>query len=655
MTKPTINPDLEVERRNASFNVSKMTEFLHGGVQQLKRVKQIKKQLLGEKIFGITSNGKSAEEIYDLSVKKNVILFELVAKYNWNIDDLTIAHELLTTGLPLSLQIMMFIPTLERLCTDEQKQKWLPLAKSYKLLGTYAQTELGHGTNIRDLKTRADFDQENNQFVLNNPFPDGIKWWPGGLGKTMNCAIVLASLYVDNQYKGLEAFLVPIRDMETHEPLLGVQVGDIGPKMGLLGSDNGYLILKNVRIPRTNMLMKYSEVDRNGRYIQHGDPKANYGAMTLLRSGFVRISALGLQAAATISGRYSCVRRQGHLDSKGEEVKVMDYVTQQYKITGNIVNAYALTLISMSTADYYHKVFQEISVDNWTNLLELHTITCGLKAFCSEISSDGIEVSRRACGGHGYLASSGLSNLYVDHLPVVTVEGENTILYLQVARYILKKVSSFALKGEGLPPSLQYVSEPTNGPISIETLTGLCKILQIRSSFQAKRVAEKFQNLLMSGENQGIAWNKCSQELVNAAKAHVECIGADMFMRAFQKSSTIYPDLVPMLEKLLKVYFYQRILEGAIDYVESGAVTIKNLDVIRERHCEYLTSLRKDVIPLVDAFDMEDEQLKSAIGCYDGWAYDRLYNEAQISPLNKLQVQPAFQKYIKPLQIKSKL
>lgn len=115
------------------------------------------------------------------------------------------------------------------------------------------------------------------------------------MGKTVNCAIVLANLYIDNEYKGLEAFLVPIRDMDTHEPLPGIQVGDIGPKMGLLGSDNGYLFLKNVRIPRKNMLMKYSEVNRNGQYSQHGDPKANYGAMTLLRSGFVRVSALGLQ------------------------------------------------------------------------------------------------------------------------------------------------------------------------------------------------------------------------------------------------------------------------------------------------------------------------------------------------------------------------
>ena len=29
--------------------------------------------------------------------------------------------------------------------TDEQREKWLPLAKSYSILGAFAQTELGHG------------------------------------------------------------------------------------------------------------------------------------------------------------------------------------------------------------------------------------------------------------------------------------------------------------------------------------------------------------------------------------------------------------------------------------------------------------------------------------------------------------------------------
>jgi len=39
----------------------------------------------------------------------------------------------------------MFIPALENQATPQQKEKWLPMAMNYEIIGTYAQTELGHG------------------------------------------------------------------------------------------------------------------------------------------------------------------------------------------------------------------------------------------------------------------------------------------------------------------------------------------------------------------------------------------------------------------------------------------------------------------------------------------------------------------------------
>lgn len=71
----------------------------------------------------------------------------------------------------------------------------------------------------------------------------------------------------------------------------------------------------------------------------------------------------------------------------------------------------------------------------------------------------------------------------------------------------------------------------------------------------------------MTGEKQGDVWNKCSQELVNSAKAHVECIGAHMLMEAFKKAVNEYSELIPMLQKLLVLYFYQRILANAVDFI----------------------------------------------------------------------------------------
>lgn len=48
-------------------------------------------------------------------------------------------------------------------------------------------------------------------------------------------------------------------------PLLGITVGDIGPKMGLEHIDNGFLQLNHVRVPRENMLSRFAEVRCLGR------------------------------------------------------------------------------------------------------------------------------------------------------------------------------------------------------------------------------------------------------------------------------------------------------------------------------------------------------------------------------------------------------
>lgn len=45
----------------------------------------------------------------------------------------------------MGLHFVMFTPTLYSQCDPQQARKWLPLADSYQAVGTYAQTELGHG------------------------------------------------------------------------------------------------------------------------------------------------------------------------------------------------------------------------------------------------------------------------------------------------------------------------------------------------------------------------------------------------------------------------------------------------------------------------------------------------------------------------------
>ncbi|KAK6010332.1 hypothetical protein OSTOST_24642, partial [Ostertagia ostertagi] len=47
------------------------------------------------------------------------------------------------SGYPLALHGIMFIPTLQAQCADDQMH-WLEKAMTKQIIGTYAQTELGH-------------------------------------------------------------------------------------------------------------------------------------------------------------------------------------------------------------------------------------------------------------------------------------------------------------------------------------------------------------------------------------------------------------------------------------------------------------------------------------------------------------------------------
>lgn len=63
---------------------------------------------------------------------------------------------------------------------------------------------------------------------------------------------------------------------------------------------------------------------------------------------------------------------------------------------------------------------------------------------------------------------------------------------------------------------------------------------------------------------------------------------------------------------------------------------------------ELLAAIRPNAIGLVDSFDIVDEVLSSALGAYDGNVYERLFAEAQKSPLNAEPVNKSFHLYIKP-------
>ena len=94
--------------------------------------------------------------------------------------------------------------------------------------------------------------------------------------------------------------------------------------------------------------------------------------------------------------------------------------------------------------------------------MQLHSLSCCLKAIVSADTAAGIEQLRLSCGGHGYMTASNLPGLYGLATAVCTYEGENTVLLLQTARYLVKSWKQ-AMDGEPLPESVEYLNEAAKG------------------------------------------------------------------------------------------------------------------------------------------------------------------------------------------------
>lgn len=78
--------------------------------------------------------------------------------------------------------------------------------------------------------------------------------------------------------RGLHVFIVPIRDPNTHLPLPGVTIGDMGEKIALNGVDNGFIIFDKYSISRSCLLNRTADVTEDGKYmLAVKDEKKRYG------------------------------------------------------------------------------------------------------------------------------------------------------------------------------------------------------------------------------------------------------------------------------------------------------------------------------------------------------------------------------------------
>ncbi|KAF3601346.1 hypothetical protein F2Q69_00034363 [Brassica cretica] len=460
--------------------------------------------------------------------------------------------------------------------------------------------------------------------------------------------------FIDYMYD--YGFIVQLRSLEDHSPLPNIIVGDIGTKMGngaYNSMDNGFLMFDQVRIPRDQMLMRLAKVTREGKYVPSDVPKQlMYGTMVYVRQTIVADASNALSRAVCIATRYSAVRRQFGAQNGGIETQVIDYKTQQNRLFPLLASAYAFRFVGEWLKWLYTDVTARLQASDFSTLPEAHACTAGLKSLTTTATADGIEECRKLCGGHGYLWCSGLPELFAVYVPACTYEGDNIVLQLQVARFLMKTVSQL---GSGKAPvgttaymaRAQHLLQCRSGVQKAEDWLNPAVVVE---AFEARalRMAVACAKNLSKFENQEQGFSELLAELVEAAIAHCQLIVVSKFIAKLEQDIG-GKGVKKQLNNLCYIYALHILHKHLGDFLSTNSITPKQASLANDQLRSLYSQVRPNAVALVDAFNYTDHYLNSVLGRYDGNVYPKLFEEAWKDPLNDSVVPDGYQEYIRPL------
>ncbi|RPB20623.1 acyl-CoA oxidase [Terfezia boudieri ATCC MYA-4762] len=563
-------------------------------------------------------------------------LLQLRKLHNWSQEEYREALSLSDDKLPTTLHEIAFINIIYSQGTNEQREQWLPRCQRLEFVGCYAQTELAHGSNVQGLLTTATYDYEDgrDEFIIDSGGIEGAKWWIGGAGVLANFALVQAILKVPRRGEGVESlgphlFLVPIRSLTTHLPLPGVTVGDIGPKAygGFAGMDNAYIKFDNVRIPRTNMLMRFAELARGGKYTKAKHDKISYGSMVAMRARMPENMGWVLGKAVTTAIRYCVIRRQftspGELG--GNEIQVIYYASVKHRLFPLLAQSYAFIVCGRELQNRYTQMQEALVSRGDTSMLpEIHSLSIALKVATTNDAVKGMEVARRAMGGHGFSWMSGVGVWWANSTASQTYEGDNYVIAQQTARGLLKhlqrlhQAKAVGEKDYELPPSSGYLNLAARSFWLNPSV--ILSLLSSRAAYLLGQLA-----LAISTSPQK-SWTDHSFATFALCRAHAELYLASTFFSILSSR----PDIPPPVYTLVLIYSLHTITSSLSDLLESETLTPSNARELRYVYDWILMEglSVSDVVSLTDAFGFRDWEV-GVLGGKEGRVYEQMWDEVQ--------------------------
>jgi acyl-CoA oxidase len=561
----------------------------------------------------------------------------------------TLAFGDLSVVVKVGVQFGLFGGAILQLGTRPHHDAYLDDLIHGRLLGCFAMTESGHGSNVQALGTTATYDAGTGEFVIDTPDDRARKDYIGNAALHASHAVVFAQLVVGEESHGVHAFVVRIRD-ERGDAMPGVRIEDCGPKIGLNGVDNGRLWFDSVRVARTDLLDRYAVVTEDGRYFSDIE-NANRRFFTMLGTlvqGRVCVGGAAVNAskvALAIAVEYAQRRRQFGNPGSGTEEVLLDYGMHQRRLFPLLARTYALHFAQERVAADLHTAFSDIEEEGAAELARraLESRAAGTKAMGTWHASRTIQECREACGGAGYLSVNRFDALRADTDVFTTFEGDNTILMQLVAKGLLTdyKDSFEDLDQIGLvrfvaSTAVETVLERTNARSILERLRDVVpvggrgaeedpdlldsryhlELLTWREEHLLASLARRLKRGIDAGTDPAQVFSRCQDHVIGAAHAHVERIVLEAFL---DKIATV--EAGPnrdALTLLCDLYALSCVESDRGWFLEHGRLSNARSKAVTAQVNELGRRLRPLAQQLVDAFGIPRELLRAELLEFSG-------------------------------------